>query len=255
MALNSRLQRLRSLLMGNGGREGASIFPVSGEGRFGPLYGGFGLGFNTEPGMPAPYFDPPGVPSLPTPTVAPAPQPPVPSPAPVTTTPVNPVPAPIAAPVTPSPSPSPPRVAAVPLPSPMDNRPFGGGPYIPARPDSTVTAGSVLPDASLGPRVSLAGPGQPNVNYDITPEQAAARTSQFGGQQNIQDLGGDYGPAGPPSAPIRSMSFPGQSNMLSSGTEVDIPVGQIQFWLERGDPEWLIRERLGLAPQTVGRPM
>jgi hypothetical protein len=81
------------------------------------------------------------------------------------------------------------------------------------------------------------------VNYG-TQDAAEQYARRFGGQVNTQNLGGDYGPAGAPSEPIRSLSFPNQPNNL--GYEVDIPAGQIAFWLLRGDSEADIRERLGL---------
>jgi hypothetical protein len=131
-----------------------------------------------------------------------------------------------------------------------------------------VTAGTVTESGSPGPPMQLSRPdsfdrnafgfGQ-NLNYATEPASQAI-ASHLGGQMNEQNMGGNYGPAGAPSEPIRSVSFPGQgTNHLGAAfeggapTEVDVPAAQIAFWLERGDPEWVIRERLGLAPQTVGK--
>ena len=110
----------------------------------------------------------------------------------------------------------------------------------------SVTAGTVNPDGSAGPRVDFATPGHLNVNY-IT-EDAAQRLAQlYGGKRVAQNMSQDYGPAGAPSAPIQGIQFAGKNFTPYSRSDTDPAMaGQVQFWRERGDTEAQIRQRLGL---------
>jgi len=92
-------------------------------------------------------------------------------------------------------------------------------------------------------------PGGYNVNYADQPG-AEAMQRRFGGQLNTQDLSGDFGPAGAPSEPIRSISFPREGSNLNY--EVDIPAGQILHWINAGFSDDHIRAMLGLTQNPYG---
>lgn len=116
-------------------------------------------------------------------------------------------------------------------PNPQASFATGNSPYMPS-----VTA-SVIGEPE--PR-HFATPSNPNLNY-LNREPSRSIAQAFGGQMNTiapDGLGG-------PSAPMYTVSFPNQQNHL--GYEVNIPAGQIQFWRDRGDPDWLIAARLGLT--------
>jgi len=118
----------------------------------------------------------------------------------------------------------------------------------------SVTAGHVNPDLSPAEPRQFVPSGGYNVNFATQPGAAYA-AQRFGGQVNTQDLSGDFGPAGAPSEPIRSVSFPGQPNFTQGSLgayEVDVPAAQILHWINAGFSDDHIRAMLGLTPNPYG---
>lgn len=112
---------------------------------------------------------------------------------------------------------------------------FGGqSPWNP-----NVTAGTVNADLSPGPTTSFTQSGW-NVNY---PTQAAANQvgQMFGANVVPQNMSGDWGPAGAPSAPMYGLDF---------GIGDPQNAGQVAFWLQRGDsiPDIQARLAAGINP-------
>lgn len=121
-------------------------------------------------------------------------------------------------------------------PSAQAANPYG----LPANPWNTnVTAGTVNPDLSPGPQTSFTNAGW-NVNYP-TEETAKSLGNMFGANVLGQNMTGDYGPAGAPSAPMYGLDF---------GVGDPQNVGQIAYWLQRGDslPDIQARLAAGIAP-------
>lgn len=119
---------------------------------------------------------------------------------------------------------------------------FGGqSPWNP-----NVTAGTVNADLSPGPPVSFTGSGW-NVNYPT--ESAANQVGQmFGANVVPQNMSGDWGPAGAPSAPMYGLDF---------GIGDPQNAGQVAFWLQRGDSIADIQARLAAGinpPLGPGQP-
>jgi len=103
-----------------------------------------------------------------------------------------------------------------------------------------VTAGTVNADGSPGSTVNLSTSAYPNINYP-TPTTATQMGQQYGATVLQQNMGGDYGPAGAPSAPMYGLDF-GIGDVQNAG--------QVAFWQQRGDRPEDIQARLRAGVYT-----
>lgn len=111
--------------------------------------------------------------------------------------------------------------------------------------NTNVTAGTVNPDLSPGATVNFSSSASPNINYP-TADAAKQMGQMFGANVYQQNLGGNYGPAGAPSAPMYGLDF---------GIGDPQNAGQVAFWLQRGDKPEDIMARLQagiFTPYGVG---
>ena len=113
--------------------------------------------------------------------------------------------------------------------------PFGG-----TNPWQSVTAGTVNEAGAPSGQTNFATAQNPNVNY-ITQDAATQIANMFGGNLLRQNYGQGAGPAGAPSAPMYG---------LDMGAGDPQNMGQIAFWLGRGDNpnDILARLQAGIAP-------
>ena len=88
-----------------------------------------------------------------------------------------------------------------------------------------------------------ATPGNPNNNY-VTPDAAQKLAATFGANAVSQNLNGMASPnSGAPSAPMYGLDF-GYGDVQDAGMGA--------FQLQRGDPEWLVRQRYQAGLNNTG---
>ena len=121
--------------------------------------------------------------------------------------------------------------ANTPTATPANSNPYN---LVPNLWNTNVTAGTVNPDLSPGANVNFSSAASPNINYP-TADAAKQMGQMFGANVLQQNLGGNYGPAGAPSAPMYGLDF---------GIGDPQNAGQVAFWLQRGDKPEVILARL-----------
>lgn len=132
--------------------------------------------------------------------------------------------------------------ANTPATTPTNSNPYN---LVPNLWNTNVTAGTVDVTGAPSGTTNFSSAASPNINYP-TADAAKQMGQMFGANVYQQNLGGNYGPAGAPSAPMYGLDF---------GIGDPQNAGQVAFWLQRGDKPEDIMARLQagiFTPYGVG---